>query len=205
MSLNLATGGLTGDAAGDTFSSIENVFGTAFADIIAGNAVANVIDGGDGNDMLFGMAGDDVIVGGWGADTLRGGAGNDRLVGGLGGINIMTGDDAGGFGHDTFVVDPFLDFSADIITDFQRGLDELEVGVVAGDFGADGHLMIGAGDWSTFESREHVLESMQNTGEKYIFNVQDHTLYMVGHFFADALEPIAVLEGVNSLSEADLI
>ena len=39
--------------------------------------------------------------------------------------------------------------SADIITDFQRGLDALgeQVGVVAGDFGADGHLMIVVGDW----------------------------------------------------------
>ena len=58
----------TGDAAGDSYSSIENLTGSSFADSLTGDGNANVIDGG---------AGDDTLVGGAGADTLIGGAGTD--------------------------------------------------------------------------------------------------------------------------------
>ena len=40
--LDLRYGGVTGDAAGDTYSGIENVFGSAYGDIINGDAQANV-------------------------------------------------------------------------------------------------------------------------------------------------------------------
>ena len=215
VTLDLANGGVTNDAAGDTYSGIENVTGSAFGDIIAGNASANVIDGGNGDDFLFGMDGDDVInggagndqlVGGRGYDALRGGAGDDRLVGSFGG-NTLTG----GSGHDTFVIHWDLFQFADAITDFQRGVDRLDVGVVAGDFGADGRLAIGSGNWSTYEARDGVLQGMLDAGDRYIFNAEDHTLYMrvsvllVGPPAIDDLVPIAVLDGVDSLSAADLI
>ncbi|MFI0845977.1 Ig-like domain-containing protein [Mesorhizobium sp. IMUNJ 23232] len=60
----------TGDAAGDTYSSIENLTGSAFADTLTGNNGANVLKGGNGADVL---------IGGAGADTLDGGAGSDRV------------------------------------------------------------------------------------------------------------------------------
>lgn len=72
VTVNLATGsGTAGDAAGDTYSSVENVLGSAYNDTITGNAAANA---------LWGMAGNDVLVGGAGADALKGGAGADRFV-----------------------------------------------------------------------------------------------------------------------------
>lgn len=52
----------TGDAAGDVFSSIEGITGSAFADRLGGDE------------------GDNVLTGGGGADTLLGGAGNDTYV-----------------------------------------------------------------------------------------------------------------------------
>ncbi len=74
----------TGDAAGDSFTSIENMLGSSFDDILGGNDVANTINGGSGSgaDWLFGFAGDDTLVGGAGDDTLNGGAGADSLDGG---------------------------------------------------------------------------------------------------------------------------
>lgn len=54
--------GELGDAAGDTYNSIEGVVGSAFADAIAGSTAANTIFGGQGNDTLFGNAGDDTFV-----------------------------------------------------------------------------------------------------------------------------------------------
>jgi Ca2+-binding RTX toxin-like protein len=53
----------TGDAAGDTFTFINNVRGSSFGDQITGNANANVLDGGlGGNDQLIGLSGADKFV-----------------------------------------------------------------------------------------------------------------------------------------------
>ena len=115
-------GGRTGDAAGDTYSSIERVIGTAFADRIYGadegmtaqlgagddvfdnRSTSNAVDtieggdgadriyGGGGNDTLSGDGGDDRLFGENGDDTLRGGAGDDTLVGGTG-ADVLDGGD----------------------------------------------------------------------------------------------------------------
>src|SRR4029078_1420791 len=62
-----------GDAAGDSYASIEGIFGTGFNDTITGNG---------GNNLLFGAYGDDILIGGGGADELHGGpgAGADTFV-----------------------------------------------------------------------------------------------------------------------------
>ncbi len=68
----------TGAAAGDTFLSIENLFGSHLgSDVLAGNASSNVIYGNGGDDKLYGRAGNDLLVGNNGADRLDGGAGRD--------------------------------------------------------------------------------------------------------------------------------
>ncbi len=61
VTINLATGGTGGWAAGDTYVGIENVKGNGGSDSITGDANANV------------------IMGGLGADTLNGGDGIDTL------------------------------------------------------------------------------------------------------------------------------
>jgi Ca2+-binding RTX toxin-like protein len=70
----------TGDAKGDTYSSIENLTGSSYADRLTGDTKANVIDGGAGDDVLSGGAGNDRLIGGLGFDDLYGGAGSDRFV-----------------------------------------------------------------------------------------------------------------------------
>ncbi|WP_298256550.1 calcium-binding protein [uncultured Litoreibacter sp.] len=74
----------TGFAAGDTYSSIENLYGSVYSDGLRGNAGNNIIWGGAGNDWISGRDGDDTLHGGDGNDYLVGGAGADRLVGGEG-------------------------------------------------------------------------------------------------------------------------
>ncbi|WP_417518692.1 calcium-binding protein [Minwuia sp.] len=61
--VNLATGAASGgDAQGDTFSSIENILGSPFADQITGDAGPNGIEGGGGNDTLDGGGGEDTLI-----------------------------------------------------------------------------------------------------------------------------------------------
>lgn len=81
---NLAKGGTGGEAAGDTYSEIENLRGSAFNDTLSGDAAANLIEGGAGDDLIAAAAGADILSGGLGDDVLRGGAGADRLDGGAG-------------------------------------------------------------------------------------------------------------------------
>lgn len=70
----------TGEAAGDRFVGIENLFGTTYNDTIRGNAGNNILWGNAGNDSIIGEAGDDVLNAGTGTDTLVGGAGNDTYT-----------------------------------------------------------------------------------------------------------------------------
>ena len=141
VTASLASGGLTNDAAGDTFASIENLTGSNFGDILEGDAGANVVSCLGGNDFVFGAGGNDVVDGGAGDDVLRGGSGNDRIVGGLG-SDTMTGDDAGQpSGFDTFVIGK--DLGADIVKDFQHNIDKMELtgyGSRFEAFGSDGKL-----------------------------------------------------------------
>ncbi len=74
----------TGEAAGDVLVGVEDVAGSAFADVLAGDAQANHLQGLAGADVLAGRDGNDTLEGGEGNDTLVGGTGADRLDGGAG-------------------------------------------------------------------------------------------------------------------------
>lgn len=73
-----------GDALGDSYSQIQNMAGSVFADELWGSFGVNRIDGGDGDDILRGRNGNDILNGGMGDDTLEGGANADQLNGGGG-------------------------------------------------------------------------------------------------------------------------
>ena len=163
-----------GDAANDTFDSIENLRGSAFDDILYGDDNANRIEGGAGGDYISGGKGNDTIDGGsgdddlWGKegnDTIKGGSGNDYLWGGEGndtleggsGVDRLTGGDGkdilkGGSGADTLLggdgADTLYGDEGDDILEGGSGVDHLYGGkgddTLDGDAGID-HLMGGEG------------------------------------------------------------
>ncbi|MEP3890983.1 MAG: M10 family metallopeptidase C-terminal domain-containing protein [Hellea sp.] len=107
VTVNLVTLGSVGDAAGDSYSSVEWVWGSSFDDIITGDAKNNRLEGrsgndtligGDGNDRLMGGDGNDTINGGNGVDTIYGQSGNDTLIG-AGGNDFFFGSDGGDVIH----------------------------------------------------------------------------------------------------------
>lgn len=134
-----------GNAKGDTYSGIEDVYGSLRNDTLSGNSVANKLIGDAGNDRLYGQDGNDKLYGGlgndflygqndndilfgdYGNDKLYGGNGNDTLYGGAGDDRLSgsAGNDrlVGGAGRDLFLFDK--DDGIDHIVDFEVGKDKL--------------------------------------------------------------------------------
>jgi serralysin len=71
VAINLLDGSTQGDTAtGDIFVSIENLFGSFFADVLYGDGNANILWGWFGDDILEGRGGADDFLGGDGTDTV---------------------------------------------------------------------------------------------------------------------------------------
>ena len=77
VTASLLTGGSAGEAAGDTYFEIENIWGSRFDDVLAGDNNGGQVYGFEGNDNLSGLGGDDFFYGGTGSDTIVGGDGLD--------------------------------------------------------------------------------------------------------------------------------
>lgn len=66
----------------DTFTAMEDIFGSEFADVFSGDADGNEVFGLAGDDQLSGAGGNDLLDGGDGTDTIDGGDGSDQCVNG---------------------------------------------------------------------------------------------------------------------------
>ena len=95
---------LTGGAA-------VNVSANALANTLIGNSASNSLNGGSGNDSLSGELGNDILIGGAGTDQLQGGGGADMFD-----FNAVTDSLAGS--------------SRDVIQDFVRGSDRIDVATI---------------------------------------------------------------------------
>jgi Ca2+-binding RTX toxin-like protein len=68
-----------GEAAGDVYFDVENLWGSDFADTLGGNDASGQVYGFGGADTLNGLGGDDALYGGDGADAISGGTGADTF------------------------------------------------------------------------------------------------------------------------------
>ncbi|AEJ01200.1 Hemolysin-type calcium-binding region [Nitrosomonas sp. Is79A3] len=106
VTVNLATGIVSGGDGNDRLNGIEGVTGSAYNDTLTGIS--------DSYSVLWGGKGDDLLIGGDNGTDLKGGAGNDILQGGKGWdwayyddasssvtVNLSQGTATGGSGNDT--------------------------------------------------------------------------------------------------------
>ncbi|MGX9355235.1 cadherin-like domain-containing protein [Roseobacteraceae bacterium S113] len=141
-------------AGNDSFSDTDQsglygrdtVYGGSGNDLIEGIAGADVYYGEDGKDRLVGGRDNDTLDGGLRSDTINAGDGDDLVYGGFGRdlIDLGAGADrfvdtdqgspygddtiTGGAGADQFVFGILI--ANEVITDFELGLDRLEINSV---------------------------------------------------------------------------
>jgi Ca2+-binding RTX toxin-like protein len=115
-----------GAAAAGDFIASDFIFANPAAGTVNGTNYDDVLFGSRGADTVYGNAGIDILLGGAGDDRLVGGSGNDELWGGAG-RDVMTG----GSGRDVFGFLSAAEMNAsagrDRITDFQPGLDRIDL------------------------------------------------------------------------------
>jgi serralysin len=127
------------------------VLGGSGNDTLRGEAGKNTLIGESGRDFCFGGDDNDLLDGGPGDDTLAGDRGNDKLNGGLG-PDILRG----GTGSDTFDYNFLADSGTgvgnrDIIADFERGLDKIDLSTIDANPGVAGNqafTFIGTGGFT---------------------------------------------------------
>ena len=142
VEFNLATGGVSGDAAGDSYIGVERALGSTFDDLITGASSSDNLHGWDGNDYLHGgSSGNDSLFGEAGVDSFgfdtgtgrrdiindfEAGAANNEIV-------YILGGDAN---FDTFaeVMAVATDVGSDVVFDFGGGNRLTFIGLQAADF-----------------------------------------------------------------------
>ncbi|MEO8175568.1 MAG: M10 family metallopeptidase C-terminal domain-containing protein [Sphingomicrobium sp.] len=165
----------------------KTMTGTSGNDILAPSAANHwTVNGGDGNDRVTTLGGNDTLNGGNGNDTLSSGAGNDLLRGGAG-ADILTG----GAGSDLF------DFNAttespvnapDIITDFEHGIDKIDLVQIDANAGASGNQAFTFIDGAAFSGKAGQLRVDHSDPTKTVVygdvngdGVADFAIHVVGN------------------------
>jgi len=152
----------------------------------------------NGNNTLTGTSGNNVLNGYAGNDTLDGGLGNDTIVGGLG-RDILTG----GGGKDIFDFNlaretGLTSTTRDVISDFTRGQDKIDLSTIDANTGLIGNQtfsapLVGGAFAGTF------------TGPgKLYFDTAAHVLY--GNTDSDNAAEFSIrLTAITTLSTTDFI
>lgn len=199
IGVNLLQGIGLGSGNVDTLVSIENVTGTNSDDSLVGDLGANLIQGADGRDFVDGSGGNDTLFGNGGDDVLKGNVGSDVLAGSTG-ADTLTGDIPGGKEADTFRYFNTADSGVglghrDVVTDFQHGVDKLDLHSVdakAGTSGDQAFTFVGGAGFSA-------------EGQARAFFEGDHTVVQLNTGGANGAESEIQLAGHVTVSAGDFV
>ncbi len=152
-----------------------------------------MLTGGDGNDTLIGAGGYDTLVGGQGADILIGGAGWDKLTGGA---------DADVFDFNTVAEIGKILGTRDVVTDFQTGMDIIDVSTID----ANGALAgVTAISWRGTAAFTGAAGQLQYTVVDLAGTVNDRTVIQ-GDINGDRLADFQIhINGVIKLAVTDFV
>ncbi|MFZ2726688.1 MAG: cadherin-like domain-containing protein [Methylococcaceae bacterium] len=184
----------------DTFSGIESIIGTGFADSLTTSNANSTLSGAAGNDSLTGGNGNDSLNGGANNDTLVGGAGSDTLNG-AGQSDTITGD----LGVDFFIFSNSIAVptAVDTITDFSsvQG-DKIELAKSIYSIFTNTGAITGL-----VEIKNAPIVNLDNTTDHLGFNSSTGALYydVDGSATTNSAVQIATLTGVSTLSASDFI
>ena len=220
--VNLAktTGQNTGYGT-DIIKNIENASGGTGVDKFYGTGGNNTLKGNNGNDVLSGKNGNDTIYGGNNNDKLFGGNNNDKLYGGSGndllkgdaGNDLLQGDAGkdtlfGGAGADTFVFRSTTHSSAsasgaDIIRDFTRGVDKIDLHFIDASTKLSGNNAFtfdGTTSFGTSNQGDIYYKQFNNAGTS-----NDYTMVYIDTDSDRGTEMSIKLMGLHNLTADDFI
>ncbi len=159
------------DGLAPSAPAIVSVTSDALDEILTGTSGADIIVAGpqSGSVTLVGNGGNDILVGNADTNTLDGGSGNDILYGGAGNDTLTGGSDS-----DLFDYNALSDrgTTGDVITDFQKGTDNLDLHDLLSTFSgiAADHSDAFTGGFLFFNGNQVQVDRDGSAGEGDSFN-----------------------------------
>ena len=169
VNVNLVTGKANDGSGTDTLISIEDVQGTDFVDEIIGDQASNFLHGNGGADFISANGGDDIISGGAGNDRILGGSGADKISGGAGADTLTGGSEADTFQF-LFLSEVGVGAGRDVIRDFEKGLDKINVSTLDADTSVSGNQTFSFVGSNAFSDEGQIRATPLNGGALVQFN-----------------------------------
>jgi Ca2+-binding RTX toxin-like protein len=169
VNVNLVTGKANDGSGTDTLISIEDVQGTDFGDEIIGDQASNFLHGNGGADFISANGGNDIISGGAGNDRILGGSGADKISGGAGADTLTGGSEADTFQF-LFLSEVGVGAGRDVIKDFEKGLDKINVSTLDADTSVSGNQAFSFVASNAFSDEGQIRATPLNGGALVQFN-----------------------------------
>jgi Ca2+-binding RTX toxin-like protein len=176
VNVNLVLGSANDGTGIDTLISIEDVDGTSFKDTIIGNQAGNFLKGEAGGDFISGNGGADTILAGDGNDSVLGGSGFDKIDGGKGADTLTGGSEADHFIYFSASNSPVGSGARDIIKDFEKGLDKINVSLIDANPEVSGNQAFSFIGSSSFDNEGQIRATSLNGGTLVQFNTSGNTV-----------------------------